>query len=81
MLTLGDEIQRNGQPWRVVRIVSKDLSLFEDETGIHVIEETYAMLKSGEGRVEFEVLASQKVTYTGPSSTIKALNPLSWRQQ
>ena len=81
MLTLGGEVEHNGKQWRVVRLVSRDLTLIEDETGSHLIEETYVMLKSAEGTVDFVVLSSEKRLYDGPSSTIKALNPLSWRQQ
>lgn len=80
MLNLGGEVEHNGRKQRVVRIVGKDLTLFENETEACVVEETYVMLKDEAGNVSFMVLSSEKSPYNGTRSTIKGLDPLAWRK-
>jgi hypothetical protein len=80
-LQLGSEIERDGQTWRVVRLVIQEHSLFEDENGVYIVTETHAQLKGAEGQVDFMVLSSEKFPYEGPASTIKALAPIPWRRQ
>jgi hypothetical protein len=86
---LGEVIQHEGTPWRVVRIVTHDYSLFEEE-GIagnrpsqppYTLEESYIMLKDVDGKVDFIVLSSNKKPYEGEPSPIKALKPIVWRKE
>lgn len=76
---LGHELQYQDQTWRIVRIIAWDKSLFEDETGTYEVNESYVQIKSTAGQIDHIVLDSTKLPYTGPASTIKALEPLSWR--
>ena len=80
-LTLGSNIQHRGDVWRVIRLIQDDMSLFE-ATGMNfVIKESYAMVKSPEGKIDFIVFASERLSYDGPQSAIKALDVLPWRKQ
>jgi hypothetical protein len=77
---LGSELQYKDKTWRVIRVLSNDQSLFEDESGVYVILESYIQLKDAEGTIDFIVMNSEKLPYTGPASNIKALEPLQWRK-
>jgi len=77
---LGSEVQYKDKTWRVVRVASGDQSLFEDESGSYIIFESYVQIKDTEGAIDFIVLNSEKLPYNGPISTIKALEPIPWRQ-
>jgi hypothetical protein len=78
---LGSEIQYQDKAWRVVRILSNDQTLFEDLSGAaYTILESFIMIKDAEGNLDFIVMNSEKLPYTGPSSTIKALAVIPWRQ-
>jgi len=77
---LGNEIERMGVRWRVVRISKQD-SLFEDSEGnLEVVSEHLLELKNKEGQIDFEVLSSERTPYTGITSTIKAPEPIVWRR-
>lgn len=77
---LGEEIEREGKKWRVVRI-TKQTSLFEDLKGqTEVVDEHLLQLKSSEGEIDFEVLSSERLSYDGPYSQIKAPEPIVWRK-
>lgn len=76
---IGSEIQHKDKLWRVIRVVSTDQSLFEDEGGIYIILESYIQIKDPDGIIDFITFNSEKLAYTGPSSTIKALEPIPWR--
>ena len=76
---IGSTLDRPDGTWRIVRVITHDVTLFEDATGVYTITESYLQLKSTDGRVDHFVLESEKVPYTGPASLIKGLNPLSWR--
>ena len=78
---IGHEIWYKEKQWRVVRILSNDQSLFEDDSGnIHIILESFIMIKDALGAIDFIVMNSEKLPYTGPSSSIKALSAIPWRQ-
>jgi len=78
---LGSEIVHKEKTWRIIRVLSNDQSLFEDESGLFIILESYVQLKDELGQIEFIVMNSEKLPYSGPTSTIKALEPLQWRRQ
>jgi len=48
--------------------------------GLFIILESYVQLKDELGQIDFIVMNSEKLPYTGPTSTIKALEPLQWRK-
>lgn len=73
---LGSELQYKDKTWRVVRVISQDWSLFEDESGIYIIAESYVQIKSTDGEIDHVVLASDRMEYGGVHSNIKALKPL-----
>ena len=78
---LGQELERLGSRWRVVRIVKQDC-LFEDEEGkLEVVTEHMLELKNQEGHIDFEVLTSERTPYSGVTSTIKAPEPIVWRKE
>lgn len=77
---IGSEIQYKDRSWRIIRVLSNDQSLFEDESGLFIILESYVQLKDELGQIDFIVMNSEKLPYTGPTSTIKALEPLQWRK-
>lgn len=79
-LTLGANVTHQGDIWRVVRVVSDDLSLFESSEGAFVIKDSYAMIKSPSGQLDFLVFATERTPYLGPTSGIKALESLPWRK-
>ena len=76
---LGSEIQHKDKTWRIIRVVTGDHSLFEDESGIHSILESYIQLKDADGTIDFITFNSEKLIYNGPTSSIKALEPIPWR--
>jgi hypothetical protein len=76
---LGDTIQYEGQPHRVIRIVMNDHSLFEDGAKCYIITESYLMLKALDGSITFIVLSTSRQEFTG-TSDIRAMQPLSWRK-
>lgn len=78
---IGSELQQGDKTWRVIRIISNDQSLFEDESGAYIILESYLQLKDPDGVIDHIILNSEKLPYTGPSSKIKALAPIPWRPQ
>lgn len=77
---LGSEIQHKDKTWRVIRILSNDQTLFEDDAGnLYVILETFVQIKDASGVIDFIVMNSEKLPYTGPPSSIKALSVIPWR--
>jgi hypothetical protein len=77
---LGDEVDYKDGKWRVVRFIVSDHTLFEDADGVYIITESYLMLKSPDGVIDFMVLSSERVSYTGMASSIKGVDPLLWRK-
>lgn len=77
---LGSELQYKDKTWRVIRVLSNDQSLFEDEHETYIILESYIQLKDADGTINFIVMNSEKLPYTGPTSNIKALDPIQWRK-
>lgn len=77
---LGSEIVHKDKTWRIIRVLANDQSLFEDESGLFIILESYVQLKDADGVIDFIVMNSEKLPYTGPTSSIKALEPLQWRK-
>lgn len=79
-IEIGQELQHNNQLGRVVRIIDRSITLFEEETGEqYLLDESYAELKLENGDVDFIILRTEKQTYSGPSSQIKGLAPIPWR--
>ena len=76
---IGSTIIRNLVPWRIVRVVTRDTTLFEDENGQYTITESYLQLKSIHGEIDHLVLESDKAAYIGDDSQIKGLDPIVWR--
>ncbi len=78
-LTLGDLIKHKGNPARVVRIVSRSLTLFEPEDGTpYIMEESYVELKGSNGGIDFLMLTEERHTYDGPEHCpIRGLDPIS----
>jgi len=73
---LGDVIEHNAQPFRIVRIIMNSTTLYEPEVGeTYVVEESYLELKGADGAVEFISLREEEKPFTGPSSLIRALEP------
>jgi len=79
-LTLGSEVPHAGEQWRVIRLVAEDLSLFEDADSSFIIKDSFAMIKSPEGKIDFIVFSTERIVYEGPKSGIKALDSLPWRK-
>lgn len=79
-LNLGAEVPHAGEQWRVVRLVAEDLSLFEDADGSFIIKDSFAMIKSPSGKIDFIVFSTERIVYEGPKSSVKALDTLPWRQ-
>ena len=79
-IQVGDEIDHKGGKWRVIRFIVSDHTLFEDGEGPCIITESYLMLKSSDGVIDFLTLSSEKVPYTGLASSIKGVDPLLWRK-
>jgi hypothetical protein len=77
---LGSEVQYKDKTWRVIRIVTTDQSLFEDSDTCYVILESFVMIKDADGFIDFIVLNSEKLPYSGPVSSIKGLSIIPWRQ-
>lgn len=73
---LGETIVVGDVQYRVVRVVNKSLTLFQGAEGVYIIEESYLELKGSDGGIDFIELDRKKLAYTGPSSTIKALEPI-----
>lgn len=81
VVELGTEIEREGKLMRCVRITHQT-SLFQTEGGqSEVLEEDLIEWKAANGELDFEVLTSTRNTYAGPSGTIKAPEPISWRKE
>jgi hypothetical protein len=78
---LGSEIRYKDKTWRVIRILSNDQTLFEDDSGnLYIILETFVQIKDTIGVIDFIVMSSEKLPYSGPPSSIKALSVIPWRQ-
>lgn len=77
---LGSTITYLDREWRIVRIVTTDRSLFEDASGVFVLQETYLMIKDAVGTIDFVLLDGEKLPYTGEPSPIKGLDPMVWRK-
>ncbi len=74
---LGDVIQYDGRPFRIVRVIDKSISLFEQPDGIcTVVEESYVELKGSDNSIEFLVINKQTRPYEGEPQPIKALDPI-----
>lgn len=78
---IGSEVVHKEKTWRIIRVLANDQSLFEDESGLFIILESYIQLKDADGIIDFIVMNSEKLPYTGPTSSIKALDPIQWRRQ
>jgi hypothetical protein len=77
---LGQEIERDDKKFLVVRIIEKSLVLFEEPSGVmYTLEESYVELRGAQGEVEFVVLFENMQPFTNKKSTIKGLDPLTWR--
>ena len=78
---LGQEITRENVTWMVIRIVSNDQALVYDQDGTQFIsEETYVMLKSEEGKIDFIILDHKEIPYTpSPDQKVKS-SPSLWRK-
>lgn len=77
---LGETLERGTKSWRVVRICHQ-LSLCEDQQGVTtVVEEDLVELKSVDGEVDFEVQRTEVTPYEGPTSVVKAPEPLTWKR-
>jgi hypothetical protein len=82
--TIGCEIERPTEivdvfeKFRVVRIVGKSVSLFQDEKEAYLQTESYVELKAGDGTIAFAILTSERTPYVGPVSTIKGLEPINF---
>jgi len=54
--------------------------LFEDDKGnLYIILESFIQIKDASGVIDFIVLNTEKLPYTGPSSSISALAVIPWR--
>lgn len=83
--TIGHEIERPTEipdvkeKFRVVRIVGKSVSLFQDvEMKSYLQTESYVELKAADGTIAFIILSQERVPYDGPSSGIKGLEPINF---
>lgn len=74
---LGDRIPYKERTWTVVRIVQS--SSLHTGSEPHVIMENYLELHNEEGDVDFYVLSSEKLPYTG--ETALGLPPLPWKKE
>lgn len=77
--SLGDEFERGGVRWRVVRIVRQD-ALFESDGVLEIISEHLLELKAETGSIDFEVLSSSREPYLGQTGSIKAPERIEWRR-
>ena len=81
---IGHEIDRasadpeHPEKFRVVRIVGKSVSLFQDKEHSYLQTESYVELKADDGTIAFAILNSERTPYTGPESKIKALDPINF---
>jgi hypothetical protein len=75
---IGHTIKHKEEDYRVVRIISHSVSLFEDKEGVYLQTESYVELKSPIGLVDFVVLTCERELYNGPPSPIKALDPINF---
>ena len=76
---IGSTLQQKDKTWRIVRVVTHDTTLFEDEQGAYLITESYLQLKAEDGSIDHIVLESDKLKYDGAPCRIKGLDPISWR--
>lgn len=81
---IGCEIERPTQvpeqteKFRVVRIVGKSVTLFQDGTRAYLQTESYVELKSADGTIAFAILTQERTEYVGPASSIKGLEPINF---
>ncbi len=77
LITIGSHLLYKDRNWRIVRIVNKSTTLFEPVGHEpYVMIEAYAELKAINGDVDHIKEESKKVPYVGPSSNIRALEPI-----
>lgn len=79
-VVLGQEYEREGKKFRVVRIVRNQLSLYNGVGGLIVQEESFIQLRNSDGGVDFEPYLSRTTDYAGPLSDIKTYNQITWRR-
>lgn len=63
---------------RVVRIIGKSVSLFQDAEKAYLQIESYVELKGADGLITFVILAQERTSYEGPTSAIKGLEPINF---
>lgn len=79
---VGSLFPHKGEPWRVVRIITKSITLFEKEDGTqlpYIMVESYIELKSVTGLVDFIMLSQEREEYTGDVCIIKGIEPINWQ--
>jgi hypothetical protein len=77
---LGGELTKEGMLWRIIRITHQT-SLFQIADGVlETVEEKLLELKSVTGAVDFLVLTTERTSFEGPGSIIKAPEPIIWRK-
>jgi hypothetical protein len=75
---IGVTIEHNGEQFRVVRIISNSITLFEDEKGCYLQTESYVELKGADGMIDFITLTRERTPYEGSPSIIKGLEPINF---
>lgn len=78
---IGQEVEREGKLWLVVRIVESDTALvINDANEEFITKESYVMLKADDGEIDFVVLLHEDVPFTtDPTRKIPSL-PSLWRK-
>ena len=76
---IGSTLVQKDKTWRIVRVIIRDTTLFEDDTGAYLVTESYLQLKSASGEIDHIVLESDKIKYDGAPCEIKGLDPITWR--
>jgi hypothetical protein len=82
--TIGHEIERPTEVpdvverLRVVRIINKSVTLFQDAEKAYLQTESYVELKSADGLIAFVILTRERTPYEGPTSVIKGLEPINF---
>lgn len=82
--TIGHEVEMpTGVPdgvarYRVVRIIGRSISLFQDVDKAYLQNESYVELKALDGTITFMILTRERTPYDGPVSQIKGLEPINF---
>jgi hypothetical protein len=74
--TIGITLEHKGEQFRVVRIITNSITLFEDEKGVYLQIESYIELKGLDGSIDFITLTRERNPYEGPTSIAKGLEPI-----